>query len=292
MLKADLNCFNYFRSSNKAVFSGSFSQLGCRKGSSRWRRSHLPRVENGFCGGLICQDMVQPTRWLLVFRLCFGYLNFTFHVIFVWIIGWSNCVRQRCDDSRKLWFSWSPHFSLPDKVTLQLHGSLVFFGIGLNGFHYLQVCNICTIHSPWMGGMSRLFNRDKYCCAISLCLCFYTFSIHLWIGHLDAKLGCFQLSPFFLTIEVLSIWPESCDILWTLSKYWHSVFSLSFSTPTKPIAQYCIACNVSTLDCSHNRVGSLASMGRMRSWKKGFAQVPLTMFKVRNSTVCDVYDYV
>ena len=52
--------------------------------------------------------------------------------------------------------------------------------------------------------------------------------------------------------------------------------------------QYCIACNVSALDCSHNRVSSLASLGQLRFWKKEFAQVPLTGLEVRNSTVLDV----
>ena len=58
-------------------------------------------------------------------------------------------------------------------------------------------------------------------------------------------------------------------------------FSLSFMTPTKPIAQYCIACIVSELDCSHNRVGRLASMGRKWSGEGVFAQDPLTMLEVR-----------
>ena len=43
--------------------------------------------------------------------------------------------------------------------------------------------------------------------------------------------------------------------------------------------QYCIACNVSTLECSHNRVSSLASLGRLVVLEEGFAQVPLTGWK-------------
>ena len=69
-------------------------------------------------------------------------------------------------------------------------------------------------------------------------------------------------------------------------------FAVIFFTPTKQIAQYCIAYTVPKLDCSHNRVGRLASMGRRRSGGGVFAQVPLAMFKVRVCTVCDVYKFV
>ena len=44
---------------------------------------------------------------------------------------------------------------------------------------------------------------------------------------------------------------------------------------TNYLLQYCIACNVPTLDCLHNRVSSLASLGRLVVLEEGFAQVPL-----------------
>ena len=69
-------------------------------------------------------------------------------------------------------------------------------------------------------------------------------------------------------------------------------FAVILLTPIKQIAQYCIACTVPKLDCSHNRVGRLAKMGWRRSGGGVFAQVPLAMFKVRVYTVRDVYNYV
>ena len=62
MLKADLNCFNYFRSSNKAVFSGPFFPARLQEREQQMEAISPARVENRFCGGLICQDKVQPTR--------------------------------------------------------------------------------------------------------------------------------------------------------------------------------------------------------------------------------------
>ena len=61
----------------------------------------------------------------------------------------------------------------------------------------------------------------------------------------------------------------------TLSRYWHGAFCFHFVTTKNYLLQYCIACNVPTLDCLHNRVSSLASLGRLVVLEEGFAQVPL-----------------
>ena len=80
----------------------------------------------------------------------------------------------------------------------------------------------------------------------------------------------------------------------TLSRYWHSASSLSLMTTKKsPVSSTVFACNVSTLDCSHNRVSSLASLGRLVVLEEGFAQVPLTgLEKVRNKYSIGRVNYV
>ena len=80
----------------------------------------------------------------------------------------------------------------------------------------------------------------------------------------------------------------------TLSRYWHSAFLLSLMTTKKsPVSSTVFACNVSTLDCSHNRVSSLASLGRLVVLEEGFAQVPLTgLEKVRNKYSIGRVNYV
>ena len=78
----------------------------------------------------------------------------------------------------------------------------------------------------------------------------------------------------------------------TLSRYCHSEFLLSLLTTIKSPSSstYCIACNVSTLDCLHTRVSSLASLGWIVVLEGGFAQVPLTgLEKVRTKYSTDVY---
>ena len=71
------------------------------------------------------------------------------------------------------------------------------------------------------------------------------------------------------------------------------IFAVTYDDYKITCFQYCIACNVSTLDCSHNRVSSLASLGRLVVLEEGFAQVPLTgLEKVRNKYSIGRVNYV
>ena len=117
---------------------------------------------------------------------------------------------KQCADLRKFKFSLSFDISSPDKVIFPLHGSLVFFEIGLNEINILQVQYLYITFTIDERNVSVILHRHLllYISYVFILNKPFTTSLDRPSGY---ELGYSELFGFF-SIEISLIRPVYCDI--------------------------------------------------------------------------------